>query len=93
MPSPPSSSCQLAAPLTCTRIGVLALYRRFVQMKQKVTFARPSGVVFRACAELAIPEIAAVRFEGGVFGFSICVRKIFAEGLSCCDADRTLQCL
>ena len=67
MPSPPSSSCQLASSLTCTRLGVLAFYRRLVQMKLRITSANPSGVVFRACAEFAVPEIAAAKFEGGVF--------------------------
>ena len=40
------------------------------------------------CAELAIPDAAAARFEGGVFGVSIGVGERFPEGLGFCDAGR-----
>jgi hypothetical protein len=50
-------------------------------MKQKVTFAGPGRIVIGASTELAIPDIAAARCEGGVFGVGVGVAKVFTEGL------------
>ncbi|KAL2050435.1 hypothetical protein ABVK25_009269 [Lepraria finkii] len=63
------------------------MYRCLVQMKEKITFTLPGRVVIRASTELAIPDIAAARCEGGVFGIRVSVAKIFTEGLGC-DAGR-----
>jgi hypothetical protein len=57
------------------------MYRCLVQMKQKVTFAGPGRIVIGASTELAIPDIAAARCEGGVFGVRVGVAKVFTEGL------------
>ena len=52
-----------------------------VQMKQKVAIAGPGRLETGASMELAIPDIAAARCEGGVLGVSVRVAKVFTEGL------------
>ena len=58
-------------------------------MKHRVTFTRPGRVVTGASTQLAIPDIAAARCEGGVFAVRVRIAKVFTEGLGC-DAGRDL---
>ena len=74
---------QVASALTCICTGVLAMYRCLVQIEQEVAFAGPGRIVIGASTELAVPDITAARCEGGVFGISVHIAKVFTEGLGC----------